>query len=125
MLEKDKAIIILVHGSRNEQVKEEFLKLVDLIRKRLTTLRIEPAIFQFSPEYSLSRILENLSDEGYKDVRIVPLFLFKGIHIKDDLPNIISREKSKYPYLNISISRTLWPDRRILNIIAERIKEAF
>ena len=123
MTNKDEAIIILAHGSRKEQVKEEFLKLAGLMKKRLPTLRVEPALFQFSPEYSLPRVLENLSTEGYKKVGIVPLFLFKGVHIENDLPNTISREKVRFPQLEISISQVLWPDERILDIVIDRIKE--
>ena len=123
MTNKDEAIIILAHGSRNKQVKEEFLKLAGLMKKRLPALRIEPALFQFSPEYNLPQVLENLSTEGYEKIRVIPLFLFKGVHIENDLPHVISREKTKFPQLKISISRVLWPDEKILDIIVERIKE--
>ncbi len=119
---KNEAIVILAHGSRKEKVEEEFLKLVSLIRKRLSSLRIEPALFQFS-ERSLQAALKKLSAEGYKNVRVVPLFLFRGVHIEDDIPNTVSRENDKYPGIEISVSGTLWPDERILNIVVDRIKK--
>ncbi len=121
MLNTNEAIVILAHGSRKKVVEEEFLKLVNLIKKRLPSFRIEPALFQFSKR-NLPMAFKKLSSEGYKKVKVVPLFLFRGVHIEDDIPAAISEEKNKYPELEISASGTLLPDERILDIVVDRIK---
>ena len=87
MTSKDEAIIILAHGSRNVQAVEEFLRLANLVQERLPSYRIEPAFFQFS-ENNLHRGLKKLAVSGYKKVKIVPVFLFEGVHIKEDIPRI-------------------------------------
>lgn len=119
---KNEAIVVLAHGSRKKKVEQEFLKLVNLIKKRLPSIRIEPALFQFS-ENSLPAALKKLSAEGHKNIRVVPLFLFSGVHIEDDIPETVCRENDKYPGIEISVSGTLWPDERILDIAVDRIKE--
>ncbi len=122
MTSKDEAIIILAHGSRNVQAAEEFLRLANLVQERLPSYRIEPVFFQFS-ENNLHQGLKKLTISGYKKVKIVPVFLFEGVHIKEDIPKVISEEKRNFPDLEISLSGTLWPDKRITDIIADRIKE--
>ena len=120
MLNTDEAVVILAHGSRKKEVEKEFSKLANLIKKRLPALRIEPALFQFS-ERNLPAALKKLSSEGYKKIKVVPLFLFRGVHVENDIPNAISEEKNKYPELETSISGTLLPDERILDIVVDRI----
>ena len=122
MVSKDEAIIILAHGSRDNQAKEEFLRSVNLVQKRLPSCRIEPACFQFS-ENDLPRALKRVAAAGFKRVKIIPVFLFEGVHVKQDIPQVISKEKSNFPELEISMSGTLWPDERILDIIKDRIEE--
>ena len=117
---ENEAIVILAHGSKKEGVEEEFLKFVNLIKKRLPSFRIEPALFQFS-ENNLPMALKKLSLEGYKKIKVVPLFLFRGVHVENDIPGVIQREKDKYPGFEVSISRTLLPDERILDIAIDRI----
>ncbi|MEW5691704.1 MAG: CbiX/SirB N-terminal domain-containing protein [Candidatus Hydrogenedentota bacterium] len=121
-MNENKAIIILAHGSRNSQAKEEFLKLVNSVSEKLPSYRIEPAFFQFS-KYNLPNVLSKLAQEGYKKIRIIPAFLFQGMHINKDIPEAISKIKENLPDLEISLSITLWPDERISEIIVERIIE--
>ena len=121
MLNTNEAIVILAHGSKKKVVEEEFLELVNLIKKRLPSFRIEPALFQFS-ERNLPMAFKKLSSEGYKKIKVVPLFLFRGVHVENDIPAAISEEKDKCQELEISVSETLLPDERILDIVVDRIK---
>jgi len=121
-MEKNEAIIILAHGSRKERVSEEFMKLAGQIQDRLPSIRIEPALFQFSKQ-DLPEALKKLASEGYNKIKIVPLFLFQGVHIKEDIPEVISGVKGDFPNMDISVSQTLWPDERILDILTLRIEE--
>lgn len=122
MNEKQEAVIVVGHGSRNEEAKSAFLEAVALIRKKLPGIRIEPAFFQFSSQ-DIPKALENLVQEGYSKIIILPLFLFSGVHVRGDIPDLIKKEKGRFPNLDIFLVSPLWPDERIADIAVDRIKE--
>jgi len=124
MNEKQEAVIVVSHGSRDEEAKSAFLEVVALIRKKLPGIRIEPAFFQFSSQ-DIPKALEKLAQEKYKKIALLPLFLFSGVHVGQDIPDLIKRKKKRFPHLKILLTPPLWPDERIADIAVHRIKEIF
>ncbi|HDN85152.1 MAG TPA: hypothetical protein ENG47_05310 [Candidatus Aerophobetes bacterium] len=122
MIEKQKAVIVVGHGSRDKKAKLAFLEVVALIKKKLKKVRIEPAFLQFSSQ-DVPKALEKLVQEGYKEIVLFPLFLFQGIHVNQDIPDLIKKEKERFSRLNIIPASPLWPDERIVDIAVQRIKE--
>ena len=122
MIEKQKAVIVVGHGSRDKKAKLAFLEAVTLIKRKLKRVRIEPAFLQFSSQ-DVPKALGKLVREGYKEIVLFPLFLFQGIHVNQDIPDLIKKEKEKFPGLNIILTSPLWPDERIADIAVHRIKE--
>jgi len=122
MVEKQKAVIVVGHGSRDKKAKLAFLEVVALIKKKLKKVRIEPAFLQFSSQ-DVPKALEKLVQEGYKEIVLFPLFLFQGIHVNQDIPDLIKKEKERFSGLNIIPASPLWPDERIVDIAVQRIKE--
>jgi len=122
MIEKQKAVIIVGHGSRDDKAKLAFLEAVALIGRKLKRVRIEPAFLQFSSQ-DVPRALEKLVQEGYKKIVLFPLFLFRGTHVSRDIPDLIKKGKERFPGLNIILTSPLWPDERIADIAVDHIKE--
>lgn len=119
-----KGIIILGHGSRredaNDEIKEIFSKLQ--VKNPETIYRV--AFFEFGKPSLVDAVQVLLQEKQVEKVIIMPLFLTVGNHIYKNIPEQILRLESAYPHVKFAFARHLGPDRRIVEIVEDRIKEA-
>ena len=99
-----KAILILGHGSRAKEAKEIFFKVVESIEKRVEH-KVYVA-FMENAVPSIEEVFELMYKDGVDSVDVVPYFLFNGIHIKEDIPEILSNMKNNYD-MKISFKRPI------------------
>ena len=122
-MEIDKAVIIINHGTRSVVAQEDFAKLIEDIRGRFPGLTIEKASMELcGPD--MPSVVKRLYEQGVENITVVPFFLLRGMHIANDIPEIIAEEKNKYPDLEITMGKPLMPDDRLMDIECDRIKEA-
>lgn len=122
-METGKAIIIINHGTRSVIAQEDFAKMIGNIRGRFPELTIEKASMELClPD--MPSVVKKLYERGVKSITVIPFFLLRGMHIAQDIPEIIAREKRKYSDLEITMGKPLMPDDRLVNIECDRIKEA-
>lgn len=115
-------ILILAHGSRKPETERILESLVSKLKIKTKGALIESAYLQFS-EPSLEKGVESLIKLGALDIRIIPLFLFDGIHVTQDIPEEIETLKTRHPGIRISLGRHLGDDDRIVDIMKDRIDE--
>lgn len=117
-----KGVLILAHGSRQKETEETLSQVVDMLRQELDIENVETAFLQFSDtniEYGLTSLVE----KGVTDIKIIPYFLFEGVHIKEDIPNEIEEFKKKYSDVKIQLGRSLGADKRLALILKDRVLE--
>jgi len=96
----EKVIVFLSHGSRSEDFQKGFNQIIDLVKEKRKDLKIYGANMELcSPtlEETIEKIVKE--DKDITKIGIVPFFLFEGIHIKEDIPEIekiIEEEQKKY-----------------------------
>lgn len=115
-------VILLAHGSRRDGANEVMSQLVEMVRKESDFKKVSSAFLQFSRP-TLQEVLKEQVEEGLQEVTVMPVFLFNGIHLNEDIPEIIEQEKEKYPKVKILAAKALGMDRRIAEIVMDRIKE--
>ena len=81
-------ILILAHGSREKQTEKTFEAVVSMVREKISKPLII-AYMEFSQQ-NIEKGLDQLVEQGVTSVRVVPYFLFSGIHIREDIPNELS-----------------------------------
>jgi len=116
------SIILLAHGSRREVANNVLPQLASMIQEDKSFGKVDSAFLQFTSP-SLETALEEHIKEGVKNITVVPVFLFNGIHLKEDIPEILEKKKEKHPDVNILMAQPLGADSRIGDIIKDRIKE--
>ncbi|MBC7074695.1 MAG: precorrin-8X methylmutase [Syntrophomonadaceae bacterium] len=122
MVEKQ-GVLLLGHGSRLESANECLFELAELVQGYLRT-RVFPVFFQFR-QPSLEEGVSQLIKEGIKKIIIVPVFLFPGVHVNEDLPQAIARLHAKLKgEIQLHITPVLGPDPRIAEILAEKVYAA-
>ncbi len=114
------AIILLAHGSKKKSSEEALEILIDKIKKKTQIDLIFGAFLQFS-EKDMESVIEEIIKKGVNSLKIIPLFLFDGVHVTEDIPEKLSRITSTYPEVKIKVSSSIGPDDRIAEIIIDRM----
>lgn len=117
-------IILLSHGSRLEKANEDILKLSRLLQdsKQDNDMHVTAAFLQFASP-SLTEAIHDAVQRGSTQVLVTPLFLTTGVHITEDIPQIIQSVSSLYQEVSIKQCNPLGSDEKLLPIIWERIQE--
>lgn len=117
-------IILLGHGSRRGKDTDIGL---EEIRRRLQLkfdngCRVRMAGLEFTPP-SLEEAVLRLAKEGSRDIVIMPFFLFRGKHLKEEIPQDIKRIQSLAPQVSLRLIDNLGLDSRLMDIVEERLRE--
>jgi len=118
----NEGVLILAHGSREKSTEDTLSIIMKMLRQELNLENIESAYLQFS-ENNLEKGLLKFINKGITDIKVIPYFLFEGIHIKEDIPKEIDEFLKKYPGVKISFGHTLGADKRLAETLADRVRE--
>ena len=116
-----KGVLILAHGSRVQASKDTINAVVAMVRQKVTDLPIEIAYMEFCEE-NIEHGVKALAEQGVTELKVVPYFLFEGIHIREDIPNEIGEILKKYPQVKLEMGHTLGVDERLADILVDRIR---
>lgn len=114
-------ILILAHGSRKKETEEVLASVVNKVRAAVKTDLLESAFMQFS-EKDLSRGLGNLVEQGATEIKVIPYFLFNGVHIEEDIPAELEKFRANHTNIEVTLESTLGDDDRLAAILVDKIK---
>jgi sirohydrochlorin cobaltochelatase len=116
------ALIILGHGSRNPAATAQFHEIVGQLRVR----RDEPVLpaFMELAEPSLADAVAEAVAGGAREIVVQPCFLFDGMHIRRDIPEMLHGFAAEYPDVTFRFGRPIGADARVADILLERAGEA-
>ncbi|MFN2340491.1 MAG: sirohydrochlorin chelatase [Halanaerobium sp.] len=127
-MESKKVLVVVSHGSKRRESNQEFKDFIEKLRQinseskksdefgalsvvsdqvDLTDLsgryaEIKGACLEFaSPQ--LETVVEDLIEKGYKEFNILPLFIFAGYHVRQDIPERLEELKAEFEQLEYKI----------------------
>jgi sirohydrochlorin ferrochelatase len=132
------AYLLVFHGSRDSRPRLAVDRLADLVRARLAAreevivtgtcsaavslldrpeILLETASLEFAiPLHERIGIFaREAADRGFNRLKIVPLFLLRGVHVRDDIPREVSLARSILP---VEIAPHIGEYRELANIAA-------
>ena len=115
-----KGILIIAHGSRAKETETTLENIIETVKEKLPETIIEIAFMEFS-DRTVERGISALAAKGITEIKIVPYFLFMGIHLKEDIPNMAEESAKKHPNIKITMAAPLGTDKRLAEIIIDRI----
>jgi sirohydrochlorin ferrochelatase len=118
-----RGILILAHGSREKTTENTLNEVVGHLKGIYSEYTIETAYLQFS-DVNLKLGLDELKVKGISDIIVIPYFLFDGIHIREDIPKEIDEYRKENSDMRITMGKTLGSDKRLAEILADRIRES-
>lgn len=113
-------ILILAHGSKRHETEKTLNSLVEKVKRITGEELVCPAYLQFS-EQNLEAGIRQLVNKGADSIKVIPLFLFDGVHVRQDIPEELNAIMAGLPGVSIRMSKHLGDDDRIADIIVDRI----
>lgn len=114
--------IVLGHGSRNHESNQVVKSAAELLQQQINQAVI-PAFLQFEHPTLETAIEESIS-KGYSTINIVPMFLYPGVHMKRDIPGILSKQQAEYPEITFKLGEPIGTDPQLINILQARAETA-
>ncbi|SPF39553.1 sirohydrochlorin cobaltochelatase (short variant) [Candidatus Desulfosporosinus infrequens] len=115
-------IILLGHGSRRAEANEGLLVVAQKV-SLLMGQTVTPA-YMAHDHPSLPEVVEAKIKEGALKLVIMPLFLFRGVHVSVDIHEELREIREQHPNVEIIFTKELGADDGIANLAWVRIKEA-
>jgi len=99
-----KAVLLVSHGSRSPQTKQEVESLLEVLKSKS-----DISIFEYAfLELETPDIPEGISScvrQKATDIRVLLNFLNSGRHVNEDIPAIVEECRKEFPGVKITISK--------------------
>lgn len=109
-------ILLFAHGSRDSNWKKPFESLLEETRRQA----IGPVVLAFlesmQPDFDAG--VRELAAQGVAQIRVVPVFLAAGSHLREDLPKMLAAAQSAYPSIKFSVTAAIGELAEIQSAIA-------
>ena len=113
-------IVLVAHGSRDPQWSSPFERIAASVAQKLPAASVGLAYLEHGP--SLEEIVAALIAKGVRSIRVVPVFLGQGGHVKEDLPRLVG--EIARPGLQLTLEQSISEQPRVIEAIAGAIVEA-
>lgn len=111
------ALILFAHGSRDAHWARPFEALRAQLAPRYD---VELAFLELMPP-TLGEAVSRLAARGARRVRVVPVFLAQGAHLKRDLPALAAQAGARHPGLEIVLEPALGEQPEVIAALAAAI----
>lgn len=95
-------ILLFAHGSRDPNWKRPFESLLSETQ-RLASGPVALAFLE-SMQPDFDHGIQALLDQGVRHIRVVPIFLAAGSHLRQDLPQMITAVQAAHPGITIEVT---------------------
>ena len=96
----DSALILFAHGSRDQDWVRPFERLRETVARQVPHCEVALAYLESSAP-DLDLCVRTLAAGGITAIRVLPLFLALGKHLRTDLPALAQRITHDHPRLRI------------------------
>ena len=115
-------IVLFAHGSRDERWRAP----VEAVAGRVAALdpaaRVACAYLELvAPD--LETAVGALVAAGARSIRVVPLFLGMGKHVREDLPRLVEALRVRYPAVPISLRQAVGEAPDVIELLARKALE--
>ncbi|GLU48958.1 sirohydrochlorin chelatase [Nocardiopsis ansamitocini] len=116
-------LIAVAHGSRDPRSAAAVEALFARVRRLRPGLDVRVAYLDHvSPDPGTA--VATLAAQGAGEVVVLPALLTAAYHSKVDLPRVLTRVRTAYPWLKVRYADTLGPDPLLLAAVERRLAEA-
>lgn len=113
------AVLLIGHGSKEDTTAEVLKKIAKDLEKSIEK-KVFYAFLDFNSP-NIGEALNNIYEKGMKKVTVLPYFLFSGIHIKKDIPQILKSFKKSHSDMFIEFAPPIDYHPLMIEILKEKL----
>jgi len=117
-----KAVILIGHGSRAVGADDDMERVAAELRAAsggiVETCRMGGRGVLFD------EAIERCVRLGVEEVIVLPYFLNFGIHLREDIPEILRKAAERHPGIRLILGKHLGYDEALVRLVAKRIRES-
>jgi sirohydrochlorin ferrochelatase len=117
------AVILLGHGSRLNEANQGLATVAARVAELVEADRVEVAYLQLAHP-GLREAAARCVGAGATRIVVVPLFLFPGAHVRDDIPSEVAQLRLQNPGVTFTIAKVLGDHPKLAELAADRAREA-
>lgn len=110
------ATVLFAHGARDPRWAEPFVALRDRVAQALQPQLVELAYLELM-EPRLPAVLDRLAAQQTEHIRVVPVFLGTGSHVRRDLPELVEAARRRWPGVTIILEPPLGERPEVLDAL--------
>lgn len=114
------AVLLVGHGSKLPGADDAMDQVVEALREKEPATLFHAAFLELQSP-SIPEGIERCLNEGAEEVMVVPYFVQTGRHVVQDIPQIVSEAKARFPKKKILLAEYLGFDQRIVSVVRDRI----
>lgn len=119
---KDKSLLIVGHGSKSPEAQEIFSNMTELVASKGEYKTVRGAHMELAKP-SIEDVVAEMNADGITEVIVVPYFLYKGIHIKEDIPEILEKLSNEYTNMTFKMADPIGYEPLLADILLKRASE--
>lgn len=113
-------ILVLSHGSTRPETNRGFVALVDRVAARLGNQDVLPAFFSLASPTIADQVAV-LVARGHKRIVLMPYFLYSGMHVTHDIPELLDACRQQHPGVELTLLPSLEDDPAVEEVVADRL----
>ena len=117
MQERAPGIVLLAHGSRDARWREPVEAVARRVTEHAPGALVRCAYLELS-QPDLPSAMAELLAAGAGSVRVVPLFLGMGKHLREDLPRLLDELRALHPQVPVELARAVGEEPEVLDLLA-------
>ncbi len=120
---KKRAIILLGHGSRAASAADDMEKVARRLKEKLDYEIIETCQMSGRGAH-FPEVFERCIAGGAVSVLVLPYFLHRGIHLLEDIPEMMREKAAAFPGVKVVLGNNLGFDEAIVDVVLKRVGES-
>jgi sirohydrochlorin cobaltochelatase len=112
-------LVLFAHGAKDPEWFRPFEQIALALKKRLPAVTVALAYLEHGA--SLEEAVRALAAKGALEVRVVPVFLGQGGHVKEDLPRLVAAARDACPGVKLALESAIGERAAVVEAIAEAI----
>lgn len=112
------ALVLFAHGARDPEWAEPFRDIARQVAALRPGLAVKLAFLELQTP-TLAEAITALAGEGHRKIRVAPLFMAQGGHLKKDVPVLLDGIRASHPGLHIEMMTAIGDAPELRQAIAE------
>ena len=113
----ERGILLFAHGSRDLRWREPVEAVARRVAEQDAQSQVACAYLELI-EPDLPTAAARMVGNGARVIRVVPLFLGMGKHVREDLPRLVEALRTAYPAVEFTLQKAVGEEPQLIDLMA-------